>query len=455
MDPCEVARRCAEIPVQADHETELHFGPVRQICFLPDTNEILSLGENDCAVIISTFPTLSRSSEHRPCPLSEKFHVRSFSLFPPDRILFACDNGRITSLRWPDWELREDIFEAEAPIHLICTDATGENFAFATPNEAFIRSNSWTPSLDSVFQTDQRDPPGILFLEFGPKCNTLVISTADAAVHAYNPALSESLQTLVPARSVPCVCVPHFNARSNLLLVDEGEGNKKLRIINFRKGRDVTLDLPERVVCVSVLAATTDRIALAQMSGAIVLCEFDWSHVRIERTVRGYSPMYPISQMTWAEQSLIAGDWLGKISVWTSLSDPVQLELQVPPPADESIMIQKNKRPSKLTSQTGRTKFRKASGSSHRADPIDDEPEEELSDEVLEVHPTDGSSTSGRFFIPPPEVIAPVLKKGVPLTDPEMETILIMHSQNKTWTEIGRSLDRPESTCREFWKHHK
>jgi hypothetical protein len=91
-------------------------------------------------------------------------------------------------------------------VHLVCTDATGENFLFATENEAFIRSNSWTESVDSALQTHQMNT-GILFLEFGPKYNTLGISTADAAVHAYNPAIDESLRTLIPARSVPWFCV--------------------------------------------------------------------------------------------------------------------------------------------------------------------------------------------------------------------------------------------------------
>jgi hypothetical protein len=80
----------------------------------------------------------------------------------------------------------------------------------------------------------------------------------------------------------------------------------------------------------------------------------------------------------------------------------------------------------------------------------------ELPDEVLEVHPPDASfpsdllerrfappqadsSTSGPFFITPPEEIARVLKKGVSLTDAEMERI-ITHSHNQTWTQIGRVL---------------
>jgi hypothetical protein len=70
--------------------------------------------------------------------------------------------------------------------------------------------------------------------------------------------------------------VPRFNARSNFLLVDEGFDNKKFWLISFRKSRDITLDLRERVVNVMIVfAATTDRIAFAQRSGVIVICEFD------------------------------------------------------------------------------------------------------------------------------------------------------------------------------------
>jgi hypothetical protein len=41
MDLCEYGRPWAALPVQADPDTEIHFGPVR------DTNEILPLGEKD------------------------------------------------------------------------------------------------------------------------------------------------------------------------------------------------------------------------------------------------------------------------------------------------------------------------------------------------------------------------------------------------------------------------
>jgi hypothetical protein len=460
-DACEYARRCAEIPVQADHEADLHFGPVRQICFLPETNEILSLGEDDNQFLILTFPSLSRSSEHTPCPLGAKSHVRSFSLFPPDQIMFARDD-RIISLQWPGWADCNEICKAELPIDLVCTDATGEMFAFATENQAFIHSNSWVASVDSVLQTDEMNTR-ILFLEFGPICNTLVICTADAAVHVYNPAIYQDVRTIIPARSVPRVCVPRFNAESNLLLVDEGMHHKKLQIINFSAEEDTTLDLPERVFDVIVIAATTSRIAFAQRLGAILICEFDWGHVSLERTLRGDAELCPISQMTWADQSLIAGDDLGKIHVWTSLSEPVQLELQVPPPDDEvrhESVNQTRKRPEKLTLPKALAKCSKATGDEE--DILEEL--EELSDGIQELPrdlvdlpfepPQADRSMSGPFFITLPQETAPVLKKGVPLSDAEMELIITMHSHNKTWTEIGRVLRRPESTCREFWNHH-
>jgi transposase len=89
---------------------------------------------------------------------------------------------------------------------------------------------------------------------------------------------------------------------------------------------------------------------------------------------------------------------------------------------------------------------------------------EELSDGVLEFRrdlleppfepPQADRSVSGPFFITLPEETPPVLKKGVPLSDAEMELIITMRSHNKNWTEIGRALHRPESTGRAFWNHH-
>jgi hypothetical protein len=98
------------------------------------------------------------------------------------------------------------ICEPKRLIPLVCTDATGENFAFAPKNEGFIRSNSWTASVDpnrsheywNLFnRLYRRDPfPGF-------------------------------------------ACLASMQNQIFFWLTGGVVDHKKLRIINVRKGRDV------------------------------------------------------------------------------------------------------------------------------------------------------------------------------------------------------------------------
>jgi hypothetical protein len=167
-----------------DRCIEAFLGPIRQISFIPESHQILCLGENDGDLTLSDLPDLRWSPVSALMDLQNTFKLRSFAFtFANNSPYFAFGdlNGHIETRRPPTFDEDSWAVQHPFPIHFIRINSTNTRVPIATEGEVFCGD----PQDPQLVHEDVDPDHNVLFLEFGPICQTLVVFTADSVVPVY------------------------------------------------------------------------------------------------------------------------------------------------------------------------------------------------------------------------------------------------------------------------------
>jgi hypothetical protein len=202
--------------VAPGHTIEAHFPAVSKISFCAQSREIITTGVDDTVGRRFRFPDLS------PAPVSvisgmEAHRPTCFTFLAPNLILFGTKTSKILSMDWPACHSAELVQSSDVAVDFLCSHPNATGIAFAGQGQVFVRPADRNAKAELIFRTDHQ----ILFLEFGPKCGTLVIVSGDCTVRTFDSESGELCELSAPVPADPGCCLCCFYADSDLFLSDE------------------------------------------------------------------------------------------------------------------------------------------------------------------------------------------------------------------------------------------
>jgi hypothetical protein len=290
----------------------VQLGGIREASLSPDQQFLISLGEDDGMLTVSSVANLEPAIDYNLSGISN-FRVRSMASVSVRNFLIFADEGHsIVRLSWPNVSTSDRICECEIDPIVIAVDGSGRLLAVTGAGDPQILIYDLdNPSAAPI--TNYDNTATVHWLGFGPKCSTLVSANEAGVLTAFFPPdYSESKEIEIGSHKSAIV----WTSDTELIVADKGQRGV-LKIFDFhREMETITIKIDAHRAPIAALAfSSADLLASADTSQRIVI-----SRVRLTSEpmiLTHFDPACePICVLLWLDGKLCAGSADGYFHMW-------------------------------------------------------------------------------------------------------------------------------------------
>lgn len=334
-----------------------HFGSTKSVSVDPLGEEILTLGEDDKLLNCFIAETLNLSSAHDLHVLDGK-NVNSFCFLAQSYTFLVAVENQIYSFNWPNCVVQNLIHEHDEEVNLICATSAEDIIALADiNNDIYFLKHSGQHQYEITQKILSSPDSKIVWIEFGPLCDTLAIFTKDLTITVID---SESYEIIFTDKSTS-FCLPCFTNQSDLLFSKEGKIISRSQIHHnfaaFQNSNDTDI--------LAIIPSTlSDHIATYDSNGTITISKYNRSIFNYSDELNLNSPQelpfvlsinHPESKLTaffWRYDMIAAGDEDGALYLWEGIAG-------IPKPLAEESKPASSKANSSISDSLSSTKPKK------------------------------------------------------------------------------------------------
>jgi WD40 repeat protein len=182
----------------------VHLSPVREVHLSPDRQFLLSVGEYDGLVMVSSASTLDELSDFPFSTLTDA-RVRSIASVPStSSVIFADESRALVRSDWPDCAAHERLPSPEFDLACLAVNFSGTLLAVTgvdDPQIVFFNLDDPTASPLMNYENLAK----VTWLGFGPRCNILVSINEANILYALKPPdyiLLQEIELQVPKSGI-------------------------------------------------------------------------------------------------------------------------------------------------------------------------------------------------------------------------------------------------------------
>lgn len=313
----------------------VHFGPIKKIDLAPDNQHLLSLGSTDGIINVIDFDKFDVSPDFNTASITTD-QIYTFSTIEKKKSFIITDDGKqLLNINWPDISQTTKITETDMQMTVLATNSDGNIVALSGEDPQITIINIDNPDEQTQLFDNLK---AVVYIGFGPVCQTLVIINEDGEILTYSASSSYQeykIQKINIKTVFPGVCW----SDDSQLLISDSEKKGVFHAFHFSsegyaKGRFQNLGI---IAALSI--SKSFLLAACDSSQKIVIAQYSENFIQNQQLpiLHIFDPkIQAVSTLFWFENYLIAGDSEGSIHKWDRVEAENTKEIEVVPSVLES-----------------------------------------------------------------------------------------------------------------------
>lgn len=308
--------------------TGVHFGPVKHIVLSPDGQYLLSLGSNDGMINVVDLKEFDIANDFNMASITNDQIYSLSSIKTRNSFLITDDGKQVLNVNWPDISQTNNLIETDMIMNVLAVDPKGNLVSYSGEDPQITIINYDNPEE----QTQLFDNiASVVYLGFGPVCQTLVSINSDGNIHTYsqNDSYSEgTLQNQTVKTVFSGVC---WSADSQLL-VSDSEKKGIFHVFHFPSEGYATGKFESLGIITAMSISETNLLAACDASQKIVISKFPNDFIERQQLpiLQLFDPKTEsITYLFWFCNNLFAGDSEGSIHKWGQIEADEANEIEV------------------------------------------------------------------------------------------------------------------------------